>query len=347
MFFQGFIRLEWRHSGSPSRAALRAGAQPYSDNQGCFLGSSTSHRRAAPMTVSISIIGPGKVGTALGILAAKSGYRVCAVGARALMRGQAAAARIPGDVISCSPKEAASLGNLVFLTVSDDQIQPLCDSLASDKAFFPGAVVVHCSGALPSSVLQSAREQTRCVIASAHPLQTFPSVEAALDRLAGTFFFCDGDPQALSVLQEFVPGIGGIFSRVKPEGKALYHAAAVFACNYLASLMDAALSCAEHAGIARDVAWTALEPLVQATLTNISHVGTAKALTGPIARGDADTLMRHMIAFRSQNLEPLSDLYSALASWTIAIAVQNGTLSREQAERLGAAAACDPAVRLS
>ena len=149
-----------------------------------------------PLT-DIAIIGPGKVGTTLGVLAARAGAGALAVGARRPDQARAAAERIGCGARPCTPAEAAASARLVLLTVSDAAIEPLCNELAAANAFADGTSVVHCSGVLDSSVLVAAKERCGCSVASMHPLQTFATVDSAVAAFDGTFVFCEGDEPAL------------------------------------------------------------------------------------------------------------------------------------------------------
>jgi predicted short-subunit dehydrogenase-like oxidoreductase (DUF2520 family) len=281
----------------------------------------------------LSIIGPGKVGQALGLLAAKAGYRVVAIGARDLERAKVAAGAIGDDVIACGSAEAAAAAGMVLLTVSDDAIASVCARIAEADAFRKGAVVAHCCGALGSDVLAPARDWCGCFIGSMHPLQTFPTVRAAIERLGGAYFFCEGDATAVEALERLAAALGGTPVRIDAGAKALYHAAAVVACNYLTALIDAALDLARKAGIDRATAWSAMEPLVRATVANIAEVGPEQSLTGPIARGDADTVRRHLSALADGPVE-LDELYRAAGKWAVLLAARKGTLSAGSAEEL-------------
>ena len=280
----------------------------------------------------ISIIGAGKVGTAIGVLAAKAGYRIVAVAGRSMERARAAAERIGPAVRAVSPAEAAA-GQLVLLTVPDEAIGPVCDELATQRAFAAGAVVAHCCGALGSDVLSAARDRCGCAVGSMHPLQTFPTVEAALERLPGAWCFVEGDERAVEVLSDLADAIGGKVARMDPAGKVLYHASAVMACNYLAALLDAALALAERAGVERETAWEALEPLIRATVDNVAALGPEGALTGPVARGDRETVARHLEALANCPPE-LADLYRAAGAWTAELARRKGTIDDATAQAL-------------
>ncbi len=277
----------------------------------------------------IAIIGPGKVGTAIGVLAARAGLRVV-VGGRNSAKARDAASRIGPGAKARGVDDAAGSAKLVLLTVCDDAIEPLCAQLAQAKAFARGSVVAHCSGALGSDVLISARDQCGCHIGSMHPLQTFPTVEAAVAALPKAYCFCEGDAAAVDTLRELAQRIGSEAVVMDSGGKALYHAAAVMACNYLTTLLDCGLELMAAAGIDRQLAATALLPLVQATLDNNATLGPAAALTGPIARGDAATVARHVAALSGQT----AALYRAAGLKTIELALKKGSIDAAKADAL-------------
>lgn len=274
---------------------------------------------------AISIIGPGRVGAAIGALAARAGYDVVAVAGRDKARTRAAARLIGRGAAVTTPDQAAAAGQIVLLTLPDRAIESVCRELAEQGAFSRGAIVAHCSGALPSDILEPARELCGCPIASMHPMMTFPTPQAAIKTLPGTYFFCEGDAKALRPLEKLIKAIGGIPAALAaPAGlktdavKALYHAAGCVASNYLVALMDAALTLAERSGIERRTAWVALAPMVEATLNNITRLGPAGALTGPIARGDAGVVERHLSAVAGD--KELDELYRAMGQWTLRLA---------------------------
>ncbi len=281
----------------------------------------------------ISIIGPGKVGTALGILAAHAGLRVVAVGARDIAKAKEAAKKICKDAHACSPTKAASLGKLVLLTVSDDAIAQVCDELAKAGAFKQGSAVVHCSGALESEILSSARDKCGCYIGSLHPMQTFPSVEAGVENFPGTYCFCEGDNEAVCMMEKFVAAIGGQFATIQPGIKAIYHAAGVMSCNYITALMAAAIDLAKKAGAEEQAARQSLSMLAKATIENIASVGPAEALTGPVARGEVATLKRHLEALGGCD-ENLIQAYKSMGKLTIDLAIKKGTIDASKAEEL-------------
>lgn len=289
---------------------------------------------------AISIIGPGRVGTAIGALAARAGYDVVAIAGRDKAATRAAAKLIGKQVVVAPADQAAAAGQIVLLTVPDRAIEPLCRELSEQGAFSPGAIVVHCSGALGSDILESARTLCGCRVASMHPMMTFPTAQAAIKTLPGTSFFCEGDPAALPTLEKLVKAIGGIPARLAaPKGKAgparakaLYHAAACLASNYLVALMDAALQLAQRSGIDRPAAWIALAPMIEATLNNITTLGPAGALTGPISRGDAEVVASHLAAIAGD--KELDELYRVMGKCTLGLARKKGAAPKAQLDKV-------------
>ena len=286
----------------------------------------------ARVSADIAILGPGKVGTAIGVLSARAGLRVALAGRRPSSTRTAERTIGPAAAV-CTLRQAAGAAKIVLLTVIDPEIRKLCEQLARARAFAKGSVVAHCSGLLSSEVLSSARRLCSCAVGSMHPLQTFPSVEAAAAGFAGTYCFCEGDAAAAAALEDLARTLGAEPVRITPRSKAAYHAAAVMACNHLAALMDASLALARQAGIEPATALPALERLVRSTVNNVFSMGPAEALTGPVARGDVAAVRRHLEAMRPMSGD-LRRFYRSAAAWTIQLAQRKGTLDDASAKAL-------------
>ena len=282
---------------------------------------------------TIAIIGPGKVGTSLGILAARAGYSVVAVGGHRKESTATAARRIGKHVRACDTIDAAKSAEMVFLTLPDDIIEKICSELAQKNKFTKGAIVVHCSGALSSNILSAARQYCQCSVASMHPLQTFPTIDAAIKMMSGAYCFYEGDEGAIPVVEHLAGDIGLRPVPISSTSKTLYHAAAVMACNYFVALMDSAIAFAEKAGIDHKTACSALEPLVAMTLKNITEMGTINSLTGPIARGDVKTIRRHLQELPSSPAN-LASVYRTMGLYTVEMAVRKGTITTEKADQI-------------
>lgn len=264
---------------------------------------------------TLGIVGAGNVGVTLAILAQRTGQYEVVLGARNSVETAASLLALGVKLPVVSLAEAAR-SDLVLLTVPDSAIRSVCDSLS--KEFQAGSVVAHCSGALTSDELSGAGDS---VVASMHPLQTFPDVSDSLGRVAGTYCYYEGDDGALPAVIALAERVGMQPVVIKKSAKTLYHASAVMACNYLSALMDASLELAEAAGVQRETMWHSLKPLVRATMDNIDTQGVEKALTGPIVRGDAITVKNHLDALSNREVsDKLLPIYTALGTQAIDLA---------------------------
>jgi predicted short-subunit dehydrogenase-like oxidoreductase (DUF2520 family) len=300
---------------------------------------------------TISIIGAGKVGTSIGMAAAKAGWPVVAVASRSRENANAAVHAIAACGATspriCSIVEAAQAAKIVLLTVSDSAIEEVCKQIVAamptptetpkgddqddGHAQSGRPVLAHCSGSLTSDVLAPAKKAGFST-ASMHPLQTFPTAQAGLERIPGTYFFIEGQMPGVTALERLAQDIGGKPVHILAPAKAFYHAAACAASNFMATLIDFALNIGERADIGRDTFLPALGPLILATAKNIIDLGPAKALTGPIARGDVATLRTHFDALAEY--PNLGVVYANFVGLTIYLAAKKG-LSEDRCDAMG------------
>jgi predicted short-subunit dehydrogenase-like oxidoreductase (DUF2520 family) len=258
------------------------------------------------------------VGTALAVNLKSKGYHVAAVASRSPAGTQKLAAAVEARAFADNA-DAARTADLVFITTPDGVIAPACEKIAGTGGFRPGQLVAHTSGALPAAVLRPA-EEAGAVIFSLHPLQSFASPALAVERLPGSYFTFEGDPEALPFAERLVAELGGRFFRLEAASKPLYHAAACVASNYLVSLMRFMYDLAEQAGLQRELIFEAFSPLIHGTLNNIGAVGPTAALTGPIVRGDADTIRQHARAMGNREWQ----IYRILGLYTVQLARERG-----------------------
>jgi predicted short-subunit dehydrogenase-like oxidoreductase (DUF2520 family) len=205
-----------------------------------------------------------------------------------------------------------------MIATRDDAIVPSCVTLAASGKVTPDDIVFHVSGATPSSDLKPAKDKG-ALVASVHPIKTFSDAEQAVQTFPGTYCGAEGDAGAIKVLKPAFETIGAKVFDIAPGMKPIYHAGGVFACNYLAALIEAAVRAHERAGIPRAASLEALEPLVRETVDAIFGQGPAKALTGPISRGDAATVKRQLARVRAWDAN-LGELYRGLGLLTVALA---------------------------
>lgn len=205
--------------------------------------------------------------------------------------------------------------DVYMIATADDRIAQCCEALANSGRLTPHSVVFHCSGALPSTILQAA-VQCGAAVASIHPIRSFADPEQAMNEFAGTWCGVEGDPQALDLLIAAFSAIGAHIAPIHAHNKIIYHSAAVFACNYLATLLDVAVQAYGKAGVPQDVALNMMESLVRGTIDNVFRLGPADALTGPIARGDMATAEKKAQAVAAWDKE-YGKLYEQFMSLTV------------------------------
>jgi len=282
--------------------------------------------------VKISIVGAGVLGTSLGILLRRKGYEIASIASRNRRSAQEAVEWIGAGVVVGDPGLAAMGADVVLLAVPDRAIASVALQVAAGGALKQGAVVAHLAGGLPAGVM-SGVNAAGGHRGSMHPLQSFADVETGVRLLPETFFFLEGDPQAVDVLRSVVVGLGGRPVEIESGAKALYHAGAAAASNFLVTLVDYAVTLLFRAGVPRDTALAALLPLVRGTVANLDAVGLPHALTGPISRGDIGTVKRHLRAL-SQQPGDVVRLYRNLARKTIELAVRKKTITTTEASSL-------------
>ncbi|MFN8508491.1 MAG: DUF2520 domain-containing protein [Dehalococcoidia bacterium] len=253
----------------------------------------------------IGIIGAGRTAMSLGPALSRAGYGVVAVASRERESARRLAEAIDGDVRVAAANQVVDAADLVFLTVPDGAI-------AGEAARLPwraGQATVHCSGALGLEVLAAVRA-AKGLAGCLHPLQTFPSREAEPGRFAGARCGIEGDGRLAAMLETMVTALGARPFSLAGIDRAAYHAAAVFASNFVVGLMSAAGRAWEAAGLPGEVAREALAPLLLASASNAAGKPSLAALSGPVARGDAGTVARHLEALAGE--PELRALYVAL-----------------------------------
>lgn len=279
-----------------------------------------------------SIIGCGTVGTSLADLLVRLGYPVAGLASKTLASAQKTAQIIDTDLVFPNVADAAKAGQLVFITTTDDAIGPVCDAISKENGFAKGSVVLHCSGALSSSVLDKART-CGAYVGSMHPLQSFAGAKPGVNLFEGILVSVEGDGPARNLAAQVAKDLGAVCARVDTNSKMLYHASAVVASNYLVALLDLAFKLNLAAGMGPDESIAGLMPLIQGTLSNIKKQGIPDALTGPIARGDVSIVSQHIDEISAKTPELLA-LYNLLGTHTVDLAVTKGSVDENTAQKL-------------
>jgi predicted short-subunit dehydrogenase-like oxidoreductase (DUF2520 family) len=228
---------------------------------------------------ALALVGPGRAGTTISAALSDRGWRVVAVAGRS---PDAPSTRAAADRFGAAAVGVEAVGldaDLVIIATPDAAIEAVATALAATVR--PDALVIHLSGARGLDALAAVPAR----VGALHPLQTLPSAENGGDRLAGSWCAIAGDPQvaALALSLDLRP------IELDDEDRARYHAAACIASNHLVALLDQVAAVAP-------IPLEAYLPLARAALENVAALGPEAALTGPVARGDVETVRGHLEA---------------------------------------------------
>ena len=262
----------------------------------------------------IGFVGAGRVGRGLSLALSRCGYAIAGVASRA--RGDA--------------QVVVDSSEIVFLTVPDDAIEQVCASLR----WRGGKAVVHCSGAAELSVLQAAAD-AGAQVGGFHPLQMFADPEVAARGLAGCAIAVEAPDPLAGELRSMVAALGGRLLVVPAGARAAYHAGAHYAAAFVCALLAEGTEIWRRIGIAPDDALPALLSLLRGATDAVVHSGPARAMAGAIARGDMETVRRHLDALGRLDAK-LRELYCTLALRSVPLALEAGGIDEARAAEIRA-----------
>jgi predicted short-subunit dehydrogenase-like oxidoreductase (DUF2520 family) len=250
--------------------------------------------KAITRRFTVSIVGPGNLGSVLAVNLSRAGYRIEFLVVRSRRRIPAAtrnlARRVKARIVALGEMPLGS--DLVWITVPDDAIANVAAQLASAQEW-KGTTAFHSSGALTSDALSPLRERG-AKVASVHPGMTF--VRHSVPHLKGVPFGLEGDAAAVRFARKVVRKLGGTAHPIKAENKVLYHAFGAFASPMLIALMTALEQVGKAAGIKPLDLKTMAAPLLRQTLNNYLKHGASSSFSGPLVRGDVATVRKHLLA---------------------------------------------------
>ena len=295
------------------------------------------------MTARIGIIGPGRLGRQLAYWLARGNRAPTAIMGRSVDSLASAseliqAAGAPAPDLCPDVDSIAEVSDVILITVPDRQIPTIAAKLAN--APIHGRCIAHSCGALPASLLDPVTAGGASP-ACFHPIQSFSSLDQSMvldPPESGPFFGIaigvEAEDSHVDELTSIVRALHAVPLRITgdPTARALYHAAAVVASNAMVGLLDFSIELMTGAGIEPEAARIALLPLMGGTLTNLVHHSPADALTGPVARGDAETIETHLEALAGS--PTLQALYSNLTARLLLLAVRGGRIDGDQADQI-------------
>jgi len=258
---------------------------------------------------SVGIVGSGRAGVALGLALSRAGHAVSLHGRRQHELS------LPFSYTWGDAPPWLAAVEVILLAVPDDAVASVAQRLAATGEIGAGHTVLHLSGVLGDEALVPLAD-SGAALGSLHPFQTLASPADAAERLRGAVAGVSGGKEAVITAAELARSIGLTPVPIAADKKALYHAAAVFASNYLVTLEGVAEGLLEKAGLSATEAREALGPLMRVSLENALGVGPERALTGPIVRADLDTIQRHLESLPAEAAE----LYRELARAALRLA---------------------------
>lgn len=236
-----------------------------------------------------------------------------------------------GKVLKVSkpfPSRVEDLGDIVLLTVPDDEIEAVSQQLANSGLSLKGKRIVHMSGSKNDSALRAVKKKG-ALTASLHPLQSFTKGDRA-ERFNGIWFTLQGDESLHKILEQLTGLYSAGIVRMTAEQKSAMHLAAVFASNYLVSLMDIVETAASRKGIRNSL--ELLKPIIEQTLDKTFEKGAAESLSGPVVRGDMSTLRSHLQQI--EDTDSLTSVYKVLGIAAADLSEKAGRLDRDRADEI-------------
>jgi predicted short-subunit dehydrogenase-like oxidoreductase (DUF2520 family) len=281
---------------------------------------STTRKKRKP---EVSIIGAGRLGTALAIALSGEGYPIGSLVARRRESARRAASLldVPTRVLVLKQLADGPAPELLLIATPDDQIASVAAGLTKvewDTKRKP--IALHTSGALSAEVLSPLADQGWS-IGSIHPLISVSESRAGARLFPGAYWCVEGDKRAVRFAKSLVQDLDGKSFSITSSKKPLYHAAAVMASGNMVALFDVALEMLGQCGVAHKQAQRILLPLLASTVDNLEDRDPVHALTGTFSRGDVETVKRHLEALRG-NTEAL-ELYRLLGRRSLKLAAKN------------------------
>ncbi|PID77908.1 MAG: hypothetical protein CSB21_02955 [Deltaproteobacteria bacterium] len=283
------------------------------------------------MDKNAGIIGTGKLGINILHHLKKNGIKISGIFNKDIFKSETTAKKA-GVIFFKDKNILVHESDIIFITTPDDIIHKVANEIASNNNELGNKIFFHCSGSLPSTILENL-EKKNALTASMHPLQSFAGLLEEKNPFKNIIMGIEGNKQAVETAEIISKKLGAIPYFLKTEGKILYHTAAVTASNYLVTLTEKALELLETAGIEKEKGLNIITPLMKGTIENIISKGTKKALTGPVSRGDYETVKSHMEQI-SKKAPEIRSFYKIMCEETIKLAESSGAINRSQSKKI-------------
>ena len=274
--------------------------------------------------MKVGFIGAGKVGTTFGLFLNKKGINLTGFSSRKYSSAEHSA-YLTNSKAYRDKLDLIKESDIVFITTNDDSIKIVADEIGSSDLALNKKVICHMSGALDSTIFMKLKEKG-ATTASLHPMYSFSNIEQSAEQLQNANFSLEGEGEYLDKITKILEKTSINFQQIETNQKILYHTAACVASNYLVSLLNTSIDMLKSVGFEEKKALSMLKPLVTQTVNDIFEFGTQDALTGPISRGDADTVCKHLKKLKETGNEDWLKLYQILGLRTLDMTKDKGEI---------------------
>lgn len=282
--------------------------------------------------MKIGFIGAGKVGTSFGLFLNKKGIDISGFSSRKYSSAEYSSG-LTNSKAYRDKKDLIKDSDIIFITTNDDSIKKVADEISSSDLILDKKVICHMSGALDSTIFIKLKEKG-ATTASLHPMYSFSNVEQSSKQLHNANFSLEGNGGYLEKITRLLEKTSINFQQIETDKKTLYHASACIASNYLVSLLNTSVDMLKYVGFDEKKALAMLKPLVIQTINDTFEFGPQDALTGPISRGDVDTVYRHLEKLKKTDNKNWMEIYQLLGLRTLDMTKNKGKIDENILNKL-------------
>jgi len=283
------------------------------------------------MKKRIVFIGAGKVAWHLSYALNKKGYVISGISSRNRLSAKRLASEFRANWTT-KPEKIVKDADILFITTPDAEIKSVVKKLCSKGAIKKKQLVIHTSGLLEAKVLDCVKKLGALSL-SIHPCFSFADRSYKVDEVKGVFFALEGTKETVKMGKTIVHKLGGKPFVIEKGKKPLYHLALVFASNFFVGIEDMAIELLLECGIGKKDAIELIKPLIDVTEKNIWKNGALKALTGPVKRGDMETLKKHLILLVKQK-RSFDKIYKEVSKHLLRMIEKNGEVEKHKIEAM-------------
>ena len=279
------------------------------------------------MKKRVVFIGAGKVAWYLSHALHKKDYIISGISSRKKASAKKLAVRFFAE-FSSHPEDIVENADIIFITTPDSEIKRVVQALCKKKVLRKKQLVIHTSGLLSARILDCVKKYDSLPL-SIHPTFSFSSRSFNENKLTGVWFVLEGDAVPIRLGKRIVRDLNGKSLVIESSEKSLYHLALVFASNFFVGIEDIAIDILKECGIKKRDAVKLIKPLVEVTQKNVWEKGTQEALTGPVDRGDIETIRKHL-KLLSKHARSYKKAYLELSKHLIKIVEEKGEVGKEK-----------------